>query len=151
MPHCDSQSSKIRRFCICPVYGAMLWLIVTLVMGCSAVQPISEPGDASYLEFDIQPETAEIYIDGDYSGTVDGWREQVVPIEPGHRRVELHAEGYISQRFDVEVDHGRWMTLRVRMEPVIEGPQPEAPENGEDDDATIQTPSHPTAPEPDPR
>lgn len=145
----NPQSNRHRsRFCIPVALGAMVWVIIALFAGCSAVQPMAEPDDQSYLELDVEPPTAEIYIDDDYSGTVAGWREQVVPIAPGQRRVELRAEGYIAQRFDVDVGDGRWLTLRVRMEPVIDGPGAGDNDDDDDDGSTIQMPAHPTAPDP---
>lgn len=102
----------------------MVWAFAPLWTGCSAVEPVADPhtGGESYLRLDVEPSTAEIYLDGDYHGTVDRWRGGVVPLQPGDRRLELRADGYVTQRFDLEVGEGRELTLRVQMERDIGAP-----------------------------
>lgn len=41
---------------------------------------------------------------------------QTVPVSPGLRRVELKARGYITQRFDLDIQDGEILTLTLRME-----------------------------------
>ena len=129
----------------------MVGLLMMYLAGCSGIQTANEEGaPESYLEFDVEPKTAEIYLDDDFQGTVEGWHRQIMPIEPGQRRLELRAQGYISQRFDVDVDPDRWLTLRVRLEPTIDAPETdEAPPSDERDqqDKPLPTPAHPTAPD----
>ena len=60
-----------------------------------------------------------------YSGVIEGWAAQTIPVVPGPKRIMLRAEGYISQRFDIEVASGEEVTLVLRMEPVIEEIEPE--------------------------
>ena len=146
MPH----PLKPQRFCFFTTFMVMLGIYVTFVAACSGIQPIDDPADSdeSYLELEVEPETAEIYVDDDYQGTVDGWRDQVVPVEPGERRIELRAEGYITQRFDVEANEGRWVTLRARLEPDIDAPGAPESEPGEEDDDGLSAPPRPELPEP---
>ena len=140
-----------------PPLAYLLVVALACVWGCSGPQTISETDEEpSYLELDVEPKTAEIYIDDNYQGTVDGWREHVVPIEPGFRRVELRAEGHIAQRFDVDVTRDRWITLRVRLEPNIASPgADEFDDDIMDDDQRpvdevdrLDAPPHPATPEP---
>lgn len=74
----------------------------------------------AYLRLDVEPTSTRIFIDSQYRGIVKGWRGQIVPVEPGHRMVELRASGFITRRFDVEVGPGEQVTLQVRMEPSLE-------------------------------
>lgn len=122
--------------------------LATFVGGCYsvAVTDDSEDETTSYLELEVVPATATIYIDDEYHGVVEGWRHQVVPIAPGHRRLELRADGYITQRFDLEVQKDSWLTLRVKLERTIDVPS----NPGSDEDSEpFPMPTHPTAPEPD--
>ena len=114
-------------------------------MGCTSVQTVSDE-EESYLELDVEPANAQIYLDGDYHGTVDGWHHQVVPVEPGARRVELRAHGYITQRFDIDVPPGRWLTLRVRMERSIESLDDGANDGDSSEEHPELMPPHPNAP-----
>lgn len=90
-----------------------------LASGCTAVQSVSNQGPragASFLELDVEPETAELYVDGDYKGKVAGWAEGIVPLEPGQRRIKVVAEGYVTRRFDVQLEAGESKTLSLEME-----------------------------------
>ncbi len=147
MPHITSAVPK-ARFCNLPTAAFIVWTLAIGLAACSGVQTASDDEiEESYLEFDVEPADAEIYLDDDYQGSVDGWHEQVMPIEAGSRRLELSADGYISQRFDIDVNPGRWFTLRVRLEPAVEAPDPDEPLDEDGDDEPLQAPSHPTAPD----
>ncbi len=113
--------------------------------------PDDDAVEQSYLELKVDPATAEIYIDDEYHGVVEGWREQVVPIAPGYRRLELRAQGYLPQRFDLDVNEDTWLTLRVKLEPAIDAPGGTQPSTPPDDggDGYLPTPPHPSAPKGD--
>lgn len=140
-----------RRLSI-PVIFAMVGAVAMIVAGCSGVETVPDSGeeDESYLELEVEPTSAEIFIDGEYYGSVDGWRHQTIPVEPGHRRLELRADGHRSQRLDVEVEEGRWVTIRTRLEPEIETPdggQRDADDKPDDDDTVPKPPDHPAEPD----
>lgn len=104
----------------------MVVAIAAITMGCSGIEPVSDPaGGATYIELNVEPANTRIYIDDEYMGTVDGWHHQMVPIEPGHRRLKLDADGYIPQRLDVDIDEGRTVTVHARLEPDIATPDGE--------------------------
>ncbi|QDG51517.1 PEGA domain-containing protein [Persicimonas caeni] len=104
----------------------MLALSVSLVgwalAGCSAVQRIPDRQESTraYLRLDVEPSTTRVFIDSKYMGIVKGWVQQTVPVEAGARRVELRAEGYITRRFDVELEPGEEVTLQVNMERTLD-------------------------------
>jgi hypothetical protein len=109
---------KLRFFIL--ALGACLLLAIG--PGCTAVQRISDPHDRGrgYLRLDVEPGNTRIYIDSEYQGVVNGWVAQTVLLEPGARRVELRAEGFITRRFDIEIGAGEQIVLTVDMERTIE-------------------------------
>lgn len=151
MPH----HMQRRRFLCRHRRRANLWwacilaLTAIVTASCSGLPttPGADDSEQSYLEFDVVPATAEIYIDDDYRGVIEGWREQVIPIEEGHRRLELRAHGYMTQRFDLDVGPGEWLVLRVRMEPTIGGPDGEDDQQPPEIQDPLQPPVHPTSPD----
>lgn len=142
------------------IFG-MVGTVVVFIGGCSGIETAADRDRAgeAFIELDVEPETADIYIDDEYRGTVDGWHHQMVPVQPGHRRLKLRADGYVPQRFDVEVDQDRTVTVRVRLEPSISAPdgtdldeedRPDGSSPGREDDSgdeELTPPAHPTAPE----
>ncbi len=99
-------------------------LFIGTLPGCTAVQPIPDEGDGrAFLRLDVEPATTRIFIDSEYQGIVEGWVQQTLPLDPGHRMVELRADGFITRRFDVEIDPGQHMTLEVQMERELEDPK----------------------------
>lgn len=129
----------------------MVVAFVILIGGCSGFDTVPDDrADEAFVELDVEPEHADVYIDGDYRGTADGWHHGMIPVEPGHRRLKLEADGHVAQRFDVDVDEGRTVTVRVRLESEIAPPDQEEPEDGDDqaapDDDEMTPPDHPAAP-----
>lgn len=73
-----------------------------------------------YLQFQVQPGTAEVYVDGFYMGTVDDFR-RVIPgrsLDPGPHRVELRAAGYETVTFDVRIMPNETITYRRNLDEV---------------------------------
>ena len=95
---------------------ALATLLTFALSACSAVRPVADERSPGYLTFDVAPSDAEVYIDDNYRGQVDGWTGQTVPVEPGAKRVEVRAPGYMAQRFDIEVGPGDQLTLELRLE-----------------------------------
>jgi hypothetical protein len=98
----------------------VILVFATMLAGCATAPRTSGPMARGYLRFEVEPEDAEIEIDEQYSGVITGWAANTVPVEPGVRRVTVRAEGYITQRFDIEVSAGEEVTLILEMEPVLE-------------------------------
>lgn len=95
----------------------LISLSITL-SACSAVQRIGEhgPQGRGFLELLVEPNDAEVFIDEEYAGIIAGWHEQIVPVAPGPRKIELRAEGYITQRFDLTFAVDEQVTLELRMQ-----------------------------------
>lgn len=103
---------------------------ITTMMGCSAGYVIQQDdGPRGYLQLDVEPADVQVEIDEKYSGVANGWVESTIPIAPGVRRVSLSADGYITQRFDLEIAPYEHVTLQLRLEPMLELPEPEKERN----------------------
>ena len=60
----------------------------------------SDPRDRDgigYLRLEVQPETARVYVDGLYVGSVSDFRRAACPLDAGPHRVEFRADGYETQ------------------------------------------------------
>lgn len=114
------------------VFPVIVALSATLV-GCATTPKTTARSARGYLRFEVVPEDAEIEIDEQYSGVVNGWAQHVVPVEAGDRRVTVRAAGYITQRFDIEVAANEEVTLRLKLEPSLElEPATDAPPDPRD-------------------
>jgi hypothetical protein len=77
------------------------------------------PVPNGYLHLQMQPATAQVYVDGAYMGTVDDFR-RLIPgrsLEAGLHRVELRASGYETVAFDAVISPHETLTYRADLEP----------------------------------
>jgi hypothetical protein len=56
-----------------------------------------------YLRLDVEPESAQVFIDGLYVGTVADFRRGGRALEAGPHRVEIRAEGFDSQSVELRI------------------------------------------------
>lgn len=72
----------------------------------------SQPADDSdprgsdgvgYLRLDVQPETARVYVDGYYVGSVSDFRRAARALDAGPHRVEFRADGYETQSVEMSI------------------------------------------------
>jgi hypothetical protein len=57
-----------------------------------------------YLRLDVEPESAQVYVDGYYAGTVADFRRGGGrALEAGPHRIELRADGYDSQSVELRI------------------------------------------------
>ena len=90
------------------------WLVIGLLsLGCSAVQFVEKDKPFALLEVDCEPKDAAISIDGKVVGVAASFRDGVVPVLPGHHRVEISREGYLPYFFDLEARPGRSYRLEL--------------------------------------
>ena len=61
--------------------------------------------DMGGFSFEVSPSTAQIYVDGQYVGSVGEFtpRSQPLGVQAGHHRVEIRADGYRTMQFDADV------------------------------------------------
>jgi hypothetical protein len=72
------------------------------------------PVEVGYLRLNVQPYTAQVFIDGYYVSTVDaftgGGPARALPAGP--HRIEIRADGYETATFDVRIDPNEMITYR---------------------------------------
>lgn len=70
------------------------------------------------FSFDVSPNTAQVFVDGKYMGTVGEFTAQSQPlgVEAGNRRVELRADGYRTVQFEAEVVAGQVLPYQGSMQ-----------------------------------
>ena len=117
--------------------AALVILMGVLDVGCGTTRGDRAASDATasaraFLRVDVSPPNASIYVDEQYGGEVHRWHKQTLVLAPGTRRVELRAQGYLSQRFDVALRADELTVLKLRMEPALEEWSPNTtPDAGE--------------------
>lgn len=85
--------------------------------GAVAVQP--NQSSMGGVSFDVQPSTAEIWVDGNYFGTVDQFTPSSQPLglTSGRHHLELREPGYQVSSFDVDVMAGQVIPFQGQLEP----------------------------------
>jgi hypothetical protein len=56
-----------------------------------------------YLRIDLEPDTARVYVDGLYEGTVGDFRRGGRALTAGPHRVEIRSDGFDPMSFDVRI------------------------------------------------
>jgi hypothetical protein len=82
--------------------------------------PPTEPG--GQLELQLEPGTAQVYIDGYYVGTVwDFNRPGGLAVEAGPHHIEIRAPGYQTSSFEVKMLPDQPLTYRENLQPLNGG------------------------------
>ncbi len=71
----------------------------------TAQQPSGLP--QGRLALFVTPASTQVYVDGFYAGTVADFQDRGLWLESGPRRIELRADGYQTETFDVRIDEDR--------------------------------------------
>jgi hypothetical protein len=80
----------------------------------SAVSATAQSVARGYLRLDIEPRTAQVYIDGFFVGSGEDV-STAVALAPGIYRVEVRADGFETAAFDVRVRANATVRLRSRL------------------------------------
>lgn len=125
--HLSCRTSTIAMFArplITPTACGSLLTLLIATSGCASTSGARHGSDReghdALLKLEVTPATAEVYIDGAYSGQISRWRDQSVPVHSGSRRIELRAPEHITERFDVHIGASELVTLRVALEPELD-------------------------------
>jgi hypothetical protein len=84
--------------------------------GTVGVQPGAPSGGVS---FDITPDTAEVFVDGNDAGTVSAFGPSSPPLTltPGRHHIEVRAPGFQTMSFDADVAAGQVIPYQGSMQP----------------------------------
>jgi hypothetical protein len=77
----------------------------------------------------VEPDTAQVYVDGFYVGTVANLG-RLLTLEPGPHRVELRAPAYDTVAVDIQILPTETITYRLALQPSASGVKPVAPAPG---------------------
>jgi hypothetical protein len=71
------------------------------------------------LSFDITPDTAEVYVDGNYFGEVSQFTSSSQPLglPAGRHHVELREPGFEVSSFDVDIIAGQVIPYQGQLQP----------------------------------
>jgi PEGA domain-containing protein len=77
------------------------------------------PPSKAWLELQLAPDSAQVYIDGFYAGTVSDFsRSGGAAAEPGPHRIEIREAGYQPATFDVRLTPDQTVTYREDLRPL---------------------------------
>jgi hypothetical protein len=94
--------------------------------------PIDQPLPDGHLLLEVEPHTAQVYVDGYYVGTVDDVNRNGGRLGAGPHQIELTEPGYEPVTVAVQMTSGQTVTYRSVMQavrpPAIEPLRPSAPQ-----------------------
>jgi hypothetical protein len=69
----------------------------------------------------VAPDTAQVYVDGFYVGTVDeiSRKDQGLDVSAGWHRLEFRAPGYLTPAVNVTVEADRTFNYRAQLQPLV--------------------------------
>jgi hypothetical protein len=70
------------------------------------------------VSFDIQPSDAQVYVDGQYVGTVGQFTptSQPIGLTAGRHHIQITAQGYHTMEFDADVVAGEVLPYQGTLE-----------------------------------
>jgi hypothetical protein len=73
------------------------------------------------LRLAVAPDSAQVYVDGFYAGTVDeiSRTEQGLDVSAGWHRLEFRAPGYVTPAVNVTVEADRTLNYRTQLQPLV--------------------------------
>ncbi|HEV3056788.1 MAG TPA: hypothetical protein VGY48_01010 [Vicinamibacterales bacterium] len=89
---------------------------------CSAPPPVRSDetaADSGNLRLDVQPASAQVFVDGYFVGSVEDYANTLggVRLTAGPHRLEFQAPGYQTLGLDVMIGAGRSITFRADLKP----------------------------------
>ena len=89
-------------------------------LGSVGVQPYAQnQGSMGGLSFDITPDDAEVWVDGNYMGTVTDFTASSQPLglPAGRHHIELREPGFQVSSFDVDIIPGQVIPYQGQLQP----------------------------------
>jgi hypothetical protein len=76
--------------------------------------------DPGYIQLDVQPSTAQVFVDGLYVGDAsDLRREGGRKVDAGAHHVDIRSDGYETASVDVRVDPSDTTVYRTQLKPIV--------------------------------
>ena len=79
-----------------------------------------------YLRLEVEPTSAQVYVDGLYAGTVADFRAGAYPLDAGPHRVEIRADGFNSQSVELRIRANDTLSYRGTLTAQDQRPQQRA-------------------------
>ena len=88
------------------------------VQGSIGVASGTPQGSSGGISFDISPNTAQVYVEGQYVGLVSAFSptSQPLTLAPGRHRVEIRLIGYQTMTFETEITSGQVVPYQGTMQ-----------------------------------
>jgi hypothetical protein len=78
---------------------------------------VMPPPAIGLLRFDVTPQSAQVFVDSFYAGTIaDIEAQRVLTLVAGPHRIELQASGYQPKTFDVRIDPNDTIVYRAALD-----------------------------------
>jgi PEGA domain len=86
--------------------------------GSIGVGPGTPQGSSGGISFDITPNNAQVYVEGQYAGLVSAFSptSQPLTLAPGRHHVEIRLVGYQTMTFETEVTPGQVVPYQGTMQ-----------------------------------
>ena len=86
--------------------------------GSVGVRPGQNSANTGGASFEITPDTAQVFVDGSYVGTVGEFTPSSAPLDltPGRHHIEVRAAGYRTFNFDADIVAGQVLPFQGAME-----------------------------------
>jgi len=99
------------------------------------------PADLGFIDTDVSPERAMVYVDGEYVGSADDFDgyPRYLSVEPGEHTLSFQAEGYHAATKTVKVPQG----ALLRFDMALQKPGKNSPPPKDDDAKMIVPPPRP--------
>jgi hypothetical protein len=84
-------------------------------------RPLSPQTARGTLHLDVEPTTAQVYVDGFYVGTVEDISRQPAGLDlaAGWHRLEFRAPGYVTPAVNVTIEADRTLNYRRELQPIV--------------------------------
>lgn len=104
--------------------------------------------DVAYLDTDVSPEKAEVYLDGEYVGIADDYDgfPSYLAVSPGKHTITFKENGYRSVTRSVRVPRGAVLDLEFTMPKGSGSEGPQAGEKDENEEIVVPESGHGTQP-----
>lgn len=96
-------------------FACVLGLLFALVLACAHPQRAALARPFGGLELDCLPQDAEVFVNDQYVGTVEGFAGKPIQVPAGLVRLELRREGYFSAYHELSVTPGTQQSLSVSL------------------------------------